>query len=140
MKKRAKEKGRPLPDFTKEEFMVWAYEHGFDDLYKTWVQSGFKKDLSPSVDRLDDDKSYIFSNMQLITWEENNQKGNADRKAGKTKHLHKTVLQFDKYYNFIAEYISLNEAERQTGVNAWSISLVCKGKQHTAGGYIWQYK
>ena len=36
-------------------------------------------------------------------------------------------------------YISLKEAERETKIFANSISRVCNGKQHTAGGYHWKF-
>lgn len=38
------------------------------------------------------------------------------------------------------EYESVNEASRQTGIRAGSISGVCRGKQKIAGGYTWKYK
>ena len=50
------------------------------------------------------------------------------------------VLQYDKSNNFIAEYKSAREAQRQTGVSDKTIGQVCKGKGKTAGGYIWKYK
>lgn len=36
-------------------------------------------------------------------------------------------------------YKSINEASRKTGVDASSISKVCKGKYKTAGGFHWKY-
>lgn len=51
----------------------------------------------------------------------------------------KPVKQFDKYNNFIAEYPSILDAEKQTGVNKGNISSVCCGHRKSAGGYIWQY-
>lgn len=50
----------------------------------------------------------------------------------------KSVYQF-KDDKFIAEYGSIGEAERETGVCASSISAVCKGKRKSAGGYVWGY-
>ena len=38
------------------------------------------------------------------------------------------VLQYDKSGNFIAEYKSAREAQRQTGISSTTIGLVCKGK------------
>ena len=52
----------------------------------------------------------------------------------------KSVLQMDKTNKIIAEYPSLREVERQTGFNNSSISLCCRGKQKTCGGFKWQYK
>ena len=52
----------------------------------------------------------------------------------------KPVLQFSKDGEFIAEYISTCEAERQTGCYQGNICNCCKGKYKSCGGYIWKYK
>ena len=140
MKRSAKKRGHNLPNFSKDEFIDWAYKNNFEKLYQDWVNSGFKKDKSPSVNRLDNYKSYVFNNLELVTWYENNQKGNIDRKNGTFKVNHKPVLQFDLDYNFIAEYVSINEASRINKINDYTITLVCKKIRKTAGGYIWKYK
>ena len=51
----------------------------------------------------------------------------------------KPVLQFSKDGKLIAEYLSLNEAERQTGCYHTNIRKCCKGKRKTCGGYVWRY-
>lgn len=38
------------------------------------------------------------------------------------------------------EYISINEASRQTMVRVGDISACCNNKQKTAHGYIWKFK
>lgn len=51
------------------------------------------------------------------------------------------VYQFDfKTGKFIAEYGSIREAERQTGVQNNNICLVCRGEKRQAGGFIWMPK
>ena len=50
------------------------------------------------------------------------------------------ILQFSKDGEFIAEYPSTKEAERQTGCNSSHICQCCKGKRKSAGGFIWKYK
>lgn len=49
------------------------------------------------------------------------------------------ILQYSKDGEFIAEYPSTMEAERQTGCNQQNICKCCKGKRKTTGGYIWKY-
>ena len=51
-----------------------------------------------------------------------------------------SVLQFTKNGDFIAEYFSINEAERCSGVAKSSISRCYKGELKTAGKFIWKYK
>ena len=52
----------------------------------------------------------------------------------------KTVIQYTKEGEFVAEYPSACEAERQTGIDQGSICKVCRGKSKTSGGFIWCYK
>ena len=52
----------------------------------------------------------------------------------------KRILQIDDDGNVIKEFISLNEAERQLGINATSISKAINGHIRTAGGYHWKQK
>ena len=52
----------------------------------------------------------------------------------------KPVIQYSKEGDFIAEYISAREAERQTGCHNQHICNCCKGKIKSCGGYIWRYK
>ena len=47
------------------------------------------------------------------------------------------VKQYDLEGNFIKEYPSMKEAERQTGISTGSISRVCSQQRKSAGGYIW---
>lgn len=50
-----------------------------------------------------------------------------------------SVAQYDLNENFIAEYPTMTEACKATGVDFRHISLVAKGKRKTAGGFIWRY-
>ena len=63
----------------------------------------------------------------------------AKRKISEAMRVNK-ILQFSKEGEFIAEYPSLVEAERQTGCNRGNICQCCKGKYKTCGGFIWKYK
>ena len=40
----------------------------------------------------------------------------------------------------IAEFFSIHEAERSTGIANQNIWKVCNGKRKTAGNYVWAYK
>ena len=50
------------------------------------------------------------------------------------------VLQYSKSGEFIAEYPSIKEAEKQTGCHQGSICNCCKGNRKSACGFIWKYK
>lgn len=49
------------------------------------------------------------------------------------------VSQFTKDGQYIATYISMHEAERQTGCPFKNISAVCNGTKHTCMGYVWKF-
>lgn len=52
----------------------------------------------------------------------------------------KSVIQFDKTHNIIKIYPSVMEAHRKTGIPQCSISLVCRNKQKSSGGYLWKFE
>ena len=138
---RSKEYGRPAPTYTRDELVDWCMsQKEYHELFETWKVSGFKKDLAPSIDRLDDYAGYSLSNIRLCSWYENNTKANKDRKEGRNNKHSKAVIQMDENMNEIASYHSTIEAERQTGIPNTNISSVCRGKRSTAGGYYWKHK
>ena len=51
----------------------------------------------------------------------------------------KKVLQFTKSGEFIKEWTSMSEAERELGIAHSSISGCCNGKIKSSGGYVWEY-
>ena len=52
----------------------------------------------------------------------------------------KPVLQYDTSKNFIKKWSCIKEASKKLKIKDSNISLVCKGKRKTAGGYIWKYE
>lgn len=61
-------------------------------------------------------------------------KNNKPRQKGKKK-----VIQYDLNLNYIAEYESIHEAERKTGIGFRMISRVCNGNRPYTHGYIFKY-
>ena len=51
----------------------------------------------------------------------------------------RVVIQYTKDGEFVAEYASTMEAERQTKVNHSHICSCCNGKRNSIGGYKWAY-
>lgn len=52
----------------------------------------------------------------------------------------KPVLQFNKNGSIIKEWQYINQVRDILGIDPSTIVRCCKGKQKTAGGYIWKYK
>jgi len=52
----------------------------------------------------------------------------------------KPVTQFTLEGAKVKDYISINEASRQTGIRVGDISAVCNNKQKSAYGFIWKFK
>jgi hypothetical protein len=134
--------------FSKDEFIIWIndkYKDILKELFDIYVESNFDKYKAPSIDRIDDYKSYTFDNMQLLSWEENDIKGNNCLKNKKScsevakKYLSKGVEQLDLKDNVINTYCSVREAERQTGFCSSAIAKCCRGKGLTSKGYKWRY-
>lgn len=84
------------------------------------------------VDHIDHNRSNnAISNLRYLPKPIN------DSQGGKAQG--KAIKQIDANGNIKAEYPSVSEAHRQTGVHTSCIIHVCQGKRKTAGGYKWQY-
>jgi len=58
----------------------------------------------------------------------------------KNEHFYKSVHQINKITDqIINTYISIAEAERNTVAHNNAITMCCKGKRKTAGGFKWKY-
>lgn len=96
----------------------------------------------PTVNHKDGDRcNNTVENLEWATYLENNIHSiKVLKRDSKNSSDSKPVLQFDKEGNFIKEYPSMREAQRQTGIIG--IDKVCCGVKYrkTAGGYVWKYK
>ena len=138
----SKRRGHPPPTYTVWK-LIERYEHDklFIKLFNAWEASNWNRWLAPSFDRIDNSKGYSFDNIKLMTWKENYDNARRDQRLGKlgSSSKHKAVRQFTKEGKFIAEYISMKEAERRTGISNNNIGSCCKGNLKSAGGYKWEY-
>lgn len=58
----------------------------------------------------------------------------------KYKFKTKPLIQYDLNMNFIAEYNSARDAEKETGIGYKLISRVCRGERDCTCGYIFKFK
>lgn len=131
--------------FSKEEFSNWVKTKNIYELLENYKNSGFNKNLNPSIDRIDDYKSYYLENLQLITWQENNLKGRLSKKNKEQcsnmakKIWSKKVSQRDLDGNIIQIFESVHEVERQLGYDASLIARACRLNK-ISKGYRWKYE
>ena len=122
------------------QFREWLFSRSnFNKLYEQWEESGYKKDLVPSCDRLDNSKGYSFDNIELITWKANKQRAHADAINGKLRTGNKyiPVIQLSKCGEYIRGFFSMSEASRVTKTNLGNLRMCVLGERNTAGGYKW---
>ena len=85
-----------------------------------------------------------LSNLNLMTPKENCNWGTRNERAGKVlknrKDLSKSVMQYDLQDNFVKEYPSAKQVERELGFDQGNICECCKGKRKTVHGFKWKYK
>lgn len=132
-----------LPSYTRLELEDFIFSDSmFDKFYNDWIQSNYNRDLVPSIDRKDDYKPYSLDNIQLTIWKLNNKKGHYDRKHNINKKINKSVQQLSSDFIVVAEYDSIMEAQRATGIGNSEISKCCRNikKYNSAGGFKWRYK
>ena len=68
----------------------------------------------------------------------NSLKGRISPMKGRKSPFAKKVCQYSIEGTFLKEYRSIMEAEEKLKIS--HISEACRGKQKTAGGYVWKYK
>ena len=83
------------------------------------------------------------TSIEWVTRKENNDYGTRNERAGKANtngKCSKKVLQFTLDGEFLREWPSTKEIERQLGFNNSVVGRCCRGKIKSAYGYIWKYK
>lgn len=98
----------------------------------------------PCVNHKDENKeNNHVDNLEFCTYSFNINYGTRNKKASKTMingKLAKPILQFSLESEFIREWESINEIQRQLDISKGNISSCCNFKRKTCGGFIWRYK
>ena len=123
-----------MPNYTKQEFVDWVMSKDlFHKLYNNWVESNYSTNLRPSVDRINSKISYCFSNIQIMTWQDNNEKGRIEK--------FKPILQYTLNGKFIREYNSILEASIFLNIKYKKVQdMVYKNIQKSKLNYKFIYK
>lgn len=137
----SKKRKMEYPLYEKDDFIKWLdLQEEFHLLYAQWVESNYESHNKPSVDRLNNFKPYSFDNIRVRSWGENKTLGHKENMKANSPNIRYTPVYQLKCGEIVAEYITLSEAERITGIPHPNIWKVCNGQRHTAGGYGWKYK
>jgi hypothetical protein len=129
----SKKRGHAYPTYSKEELRDWLYSQPkFHELYNDWKDSGYHKDLKPSVDRIKSELPYTFNNIQLMTWAENNSKGKSEK-------YKVSISQYTLDGVFVDTFGSVTEASHIVGISRSGIQNNLLGISKSSKGFIWKY-
>jgi hypothetical protein len=134
IRRRSKERWLCEPSFTIQEFRDWFLANKGMELYNNWVSSNYRKDLRPSVDRIDCKLKYDFDNMQVITFKENIQKGRKEKIILRGKE----IKQIDKDGSVLNIFPSSKAAAKAVKGKFRTIQAAARtGFYHR--GFRWEY-
>ena len=92
----------------------------------------------PTVNHKDENKqNNCVENLEWCDSKYNCNYGTRNQKI--SQGVSKCVIQLSKSGEKIKKWNSMTEASKGIGCHLSSISMCCKGKQNTTGGYRWQY-
>lgn len=139
----SKHRNHTQPTYSKDELYEWLMNNPlFHTLYQEWVDSDYNRDNKPSVDRINDFEAYTLENIRLCRFKDNYKKAHLDRVNGTSTSglVCKAVIQLSMKGEYIREYHSITEVQRQLNLPHQNIVKVCQGKRKSCGGYKWIYK
>lgn len=114
----SKIRNHPKPSYSKEEFIVWANNQpNIHDLFAAWKSSNYSKNLIPSIDRINSLLPYTLSNIQLVTWKDNNTNNNIEQSLGINSHNSKQIATYNSTGILISTYTSVAHAARELKVS-----------------------
>ena len=138
----SKKRGMALPNYSKDWLLEYAKNSvEFIDNYMDWVDNDYDKKLTPSFDRIDNDKSYTKDNIQATIWIKNKNRQHQDVIDGKyISALQRCVIAINEKSGEESEHYSIRSAARHTGVDFRNVSACCRGERRSGGGYLFMYK
>jgi len=122
--------------YTRLELIAFCEKSkNFQRLFATWLTSGCQLSIRPTIDRVDPLKNYSLDNIQVLTYSENNKKGNSE--LIKTKG--KKIIQKNDKGKIINRFNSIKEAGIILGINPTNICNALRGRLKTFKNCIWEY-
>ncbi len=146
IKSRVKTKGFEPEKISINEFLNWIMNgNNYESIYINYINSKKSRSLAPSIDRLDDYKTYSLDNIRLTIWKENKDKYNSDRLIGKNTKQSKPITSIDEkgektYYHsthFASQKTGISRSSICRSARTNSISILNNKKLSRSGKYIW---
>ena len=79
------------------------------------------------------------SESNKANWTDDKRKVFGEARKGRKNPNSKTVYQYDKNNNFIQQWGSTMDVERELHIDHSSVTACARGRYKTAGGFIWKY-
>ena len=132
----SKQKSRHAVEYNLTELHdKFMFDDKFDRIYKEWKNKGYKKELKPTIDRINCRLGYTLSNIHALTWEENRYKQRIELKFLRARPIVAAVDGEEKY-----RFKSVSQSVKETGIHQGNISSCLTGKRKKAGGFNWFYE
>lgn len=131
-------RGHSLPTYDKYWLYYFCMEQLlFHELYDNWVNSGYVTELKPSVDRIIESEPYTQENIQLMTFEENRNKGHMAVVNGILQRSTTPIEQYSLSGILINTFPSIAVASKLLSIKQCQIQAVADKKKYrkTAGGF-----
>lgn len=110
-----------------------GFERHEEELKELWFRDKANEMKEPTINRIDNDGHYTFKNCEFI------EKGKNSIERNK-RVCSKALLQYDLEGNFIKEWISAKEVQRQLNFAQGNISRCLNGEYKQCYGFKWNYE
>lgn len=134
-KREIKELMRPIKQYTIDGVFVKEYENA----YEASKELGVKTPSIYNSCKLNCNRKSSKGYLWCYSGDEESIKEKIELYKNR-QHIQKPILQCTIEGEIIAEFESMNEAERITGTAHSGISKCCNGKQKMVNGFKWKYK
>jgi len=126
-----------IVEFNSDQLYGWMItKPEFHIVFAQWVDSGFARANKPSIDRIDPLQDYLWTNIQITTYQFNRDKGDKEKEIL----WGKPIIQLDMNGNELNRFPSIKQAVKDLNLCQSLISAVLLGKRNHTGGFKFIYE